>query len=569
MPRFSHTKLVERIAQLDISPPNATEYATWIKAGGHTDLLRENASGDELVIFAAGPYTFIDAVVVGEDSLAPLGQDDLLSWSGNRNSPRAGYAWGGARDDVWIERGGTIWDAKTPKDARSLVFQREIEGLKGSDRTYFEILQEYSHLSGIHWRSEQRAYCCFDENGDWEPVVSVTSGTNSEDVELVSFKREELEQYLAASNSILVRMFDFTLCSQRFTGWPAGPETTVRESDDFLYCQKIDAGKAAYTRGVQIIRPSRPKDQIFSSMKDRWTEGKDRQYCDFIALDGRNDQVTNISTDPSATTNYFDASTNSLPFEVSPAFFRPEVLAKYKADQGKYTISEEHRTIDCRGGWGLRTYDINEAGQIHTYICYLRSLPHQEQLYWKSFNEEPKVGISERALLNDFKGEWTAITDPLQDILSVLRRWSESRVAWWKIHEETSLERVHTPRAAGHDEWAQAFLDLSKLVTEGFVTKTLRGRLREMDIEFPKDDESLALLERVLIGRGALAEGSKLDGLRTVQAIRSQITSHSSGSRAAKLEKNALEEHGGYTAHFNSVCRNVIDELNIVEGTFS
>ena len=110
MPRFSHTKLVERIAQLDISPQNATEYATWIKAGGHTDLLRKNASGDELVIFAAGPYTFIDAVVVGEDSLAPLGQDDLLSWSGNRNSPRAGrraalrvcrYGWrdtGGDRD---------------------------------------------------------------------------------------------------------------------------------------------------------------------------------------------------------------------------------------------------------------------------------------------------------------------------------------------------------------------------------------------------------------------------------------------------------------------------------------
>ena len=139
MPRFSHTKLVERIAQLDISPPNATEYATWIKAGGHTDLLRENASGDELVIFAAGPYTFIDAVVVGEDSLAPLGQDDLLSWSGNRNSLPAPATLGvERRDDVWIERGGTIWDAKTPKDARSLVFQREIEGLKGSDRTYFE-----------------------------------------------------------------------------------------------------------------------------------------------------------------------------------------------------------------------------------------------------------------------------------------------------------------------------------------------------------------------------------------------------------------------------------------------
>ena len=179
------------------------------------------------------------------------------------------------------------------------------------------------------------------------------------------------------------------------------------------------------------------------------------------------------------------------------------------------------------------------------------------------------MGISERALLNDLNGEWSEITDPLQDILAVLRRWSESRVAWWKIREETLLERVHTPRTASRDEWSQEFSNLSKLVTEGFVTKTLRGRLREMDIEFPKDDKSLALLERVLIGRGALAEGSKLGGLRTVQAIRSQITSHSSGSRGAKLAKDALEEHGTYTAHFDSVCRNVIDELKVIEGTFS
>ena len=72
--------------------------------------------------------------------------------------------------------------------------------------------------------------------------------------------------------------------------------------------------------------------------------------------------LENISTDPSATTNYFEANKNSLPYEVSPAFFRPEVLLKYKADREKYTINEEHRLISCRGGRELRTYDINEAG---------------------------------------------------------------------------------------------------------------------------------------------------------------------------------------------------------------
>jgi hypothetical protein len=43
--------------------------------------------------------------------------------------------------------------------------------------------------------------------------------------------------------------------------------------------------------------------------------------------------------------------------------------------------------IDCRGGWSLRDFDTNEAGQVHAYICDLRNLPYQEQLYWKSFNE--------------------------------------------------------------------------------------------------------------------------------------------------------------------------------------
>ena len=44
-------------------------------------------------------------------------------------------------------------------------------------------------------------------------------------VTLVSFKREPLEHYLAASGSVLVRMFDFRLLRfDDFTEWPEGPE---------------------------------------------------------------------------------------------------------------------------------------------------------------------------------------------------------------------------------------------------------------------------------------------------------------------------------------------------------
>jgi hypothetical protein len=71
-----------------------------------------------------------------------------------------------------------------------------------------------------------------------------------------------------------------------------------------------------------------------------------RRYVEFIAQDWRNNRLARISTDPAATTNYFEAAKNSLPFEVSPAFFRPDVLLKYKADCDKYTI--ESRQIHCR-----------------------------------------------------------------------------------------------------------------------------------------------------------------------------------------------------------------------------
>ena len=163
MPSYEHNKLIERIALLNAVPEDAEEYDAWIHAGGHLRFMRETAKEEELIIYAVGENTFIYAVVVSEDSLSPLDQADLLNWSGNPYRSRAGYTWGGTRDNVWIERGDPISSSESLKDATQLVFARELEGLKGSDRVYFEILQEYSHLSGIHWRPEQRAYCRFDE----------------------------------------------------------------------------------------------------------------------------------------------------------------------------------------------------------------------------------------------------------------------------------------------------------------------------------------------------------------------------------------------------------------------
>ena len=299
----------------------------------------------------------------------------------------------------------------------------------------------------------------------------------------------------------------------------------------------------------------------------RWSGHEETEYVEFIAHDWRNDRVTKISTDPTSTTNYFEAHENSLPHELSPAFFNSEVLLKYKGDNDKYTVRE--RDIHCRGAWMLRSYDVNEAGQVHAYLCYLRNLPYPEQRYWLSFNEKPKTGISRRAIETDFGGELVA-PSPLGNILFFARRWAKSDWTWWKLREEALLERIHIPRTASRDEWADAFGLLANLIIEGFQVKAIRTELREMGFGFDNKEGSLALLEKLLIGLEKLDDGQRLEGLRTVQHIRTKVSSaHARGSEASDLANNALEEHGTYSAHFESVCRIVANELELIEKAFS
>lgn len=563
MHNYEHKKLIETITRLDEVPGDSKLFAEWIKAEAHLDFLRSNARADELVIYASGEYTFIHSVAVPNDRLSPVDQQDLMQWSFNPFTSIASYVTGGGSEDVWVERGLSGTGTKTLKDAVQLIFGRTFEGWTGPGRTYYELHQEYAHLTDIHWRPEMRAYCRFNEHGDLEPVVSVASREDkASNMVLVSFKWEPLEEYLATSNASLVRMFDFTLLRRSgFTGWPDGSEEEISESEDFFYRRKVIPMYAAYTRGVQIIRTRRSREVIFTSMRDGWFGKQNKKYVEFIAYDWRNKRVTKISTDPAATTNYFQAEGNTLPFELSPAFFRPEVLLKYKMDRDKYKVGE--RDVSCRAAWHLEAIDVNEAGQVHAYICYLRHLPYEEQLYWLSYNEPPKAGISERAFINDFQGEFVNFVQPLQKVLSIVRRWHNDKVAWWTLRDEKLLERVNVPLTTSPDEWAEAFMDLAKLVIEGFGTNAIRAALDVAQTSYDKDDKTIALLEKHL--SKASGAGRKLVGLRTVQLLRSKAKGHAGGSEAQQLAQNALMEHGTFANHFQHVCAQVADELEIIE----
>ena len=567
MPSFEHKRLVEQMADLDFAPSDDAEFNEWIKAGKHLQFLEANSCARELVIYGSGDYSFIHSLAVPEELLETPDKRDLLVWSCSPFGSSAAYASGGGRESMWIERGGDIVGSRTLENATQLVHGRTFEGWTGDGRDYFEISQEYSHLEEIHWRPEGRSYCRYDNHGDLDHVVSITL-RHDDKVSLVSFQREPLEVYLAASNQVLVQLFDFTLLDRSlFTSWGDEPEHLIVESNDLFYRQKV-SGPAAYTRGVQIVRPTRSKADILSAKQASWRGDDKEEYAEFIAYDWRNKRITKISTAPSATTNYFVAHENELPFELSPAFFRPEVLLKYKTDRDKYQITD--RNIDCRAAWHLRRFDINEAGQVHAYICDLRRLPYSEQLYWQSYNEEPRASISRRAIQHEFQGRFSSFVDPLTEVRRKVGEWNRAAPLWWRSRDEQTMGRVCVPYTSSRDEWADAFLDLTKLVHEGFQVKPLRKKLAERDVSFDNQEGSLVLLEKLMNSVAhEYDEPIRLDGLRMAQLIRTKAKGHTSGSEAEELARLALQEHETFANHFRHICHQIHQELVMIEEMLS
>lgn len=566
MPRYEHKKLIQAIEKLDNVPEASEAYSEWIKAEAHLSFLHQNASADELVISASAEYTFIAALIVLNERLTPIDVEDLMAWSLTPNRSVGSYVYGGESDKVWIEQDLRGTGTKTLENAFRPVFHRWFEGWSGPGKHYYELHQLYAHVTGIHWRPEEHAYCRFNEHGDLDPVVSVTTREDKgSTLNLVSFKWEPLERFLAVSGASLVRMFDFTLLRRsEFSGWPNEAPKNFEEAGSLFYHQKVMPGHAAYTRGVQIIRPRRVEKAIFDEIMGRPQHKK--EYAEFSTYDWRNKRIAKISTDPSATTNYFNTKGNDLPFELSPAFFRPEVLLKYKADRDKYTVGE--REISCRSAWHLDGIDINEAGQVHTYICDLRHLPYTEQLHWLSFNEPPRANISQRAVTNDFEGQFTTIVDPVRKVLSVVRRWHDEKVIWWTLRDQKLLERVNTPVTTSRDEWAEAFMNLAKLVVEGFELKTIRRILDDLHVQYEPLDQSISLLQKLLDKKDTSGDVRRFDGLRTVQLLRSKVKGHAGGKDADQLAHEALIQHETFATHFRHVCTQVAEELEIVEGLF-
>jgi hypothetical protein len=278
-----------------------------------------------------------------------------------------------------------------------------------------------------------------------------------------------------------------------------------------------------------------------------------RRYAAFIALDFKNGVIRKCSCDPRKLASYF--VTSPLPFETTPAFFRPEVLLRYKADPDKYLLSEH--SITCRNAWSLETYGINDAGQVHSYLIYLSRLPYSEQVYWQSFNERPRAPLAEATYRRDFLGEFVSDNNPLHELKRELRELGDVAPALWKCKDQRLFTRVHLPVTSGEAEWSGEIFELAKLMNEGFETGYLRTKAVEAGIAGTEKLQAIGLIERLLRKAGWQEDAIEpiVEPLKEVQLLRSKLKGHASGASTRRIVADILRRHESYGNHFKSLAK--------------
>jgi hypothetical protein len=559
--------VVDTLVELSKVPLQKEAFDAWLGPGSAIEFLRDNSRQDEFVVYASTQFTFIHAITTPTSSVNPPNTEDLMSWNCNATS-----SWGitvtfSEPRSVSISPPLDHTGSETLNGGEQLVFARDFEG-RPSKKGYYEILQKFTHIFGLHFMEEHNAYCRLDKHGDIEKVIRIVEIQGKGDEfggTIVTFNRALLDEYLVLTDSAIIRTFDFTRYKRgQFSGWSGTHSAQYQQDGDVYYRSHLEAGYASYMRGFQIVRSFTTKESIIYRFDPAAVE--DRQYASFIAYDWKNKLVREISCAPGQTANYFTKS--DLPFELSPAFFKPEVLLKYKADSDKYRLDD--RKIYCRGAWSLETYDINDAGQVHTYLVYLRNIPYEEQLYWKSYNERPKASISKRAMKTDFEGDWYLEYDPLSSLKEKVRELNREQVPWWTLRAEDLLDRLHYPVTSSPDEWANEVLQLDQLVVEGFETKWLRSKAQSLGRTPNPAFASLKLAEECLVALGfAEADAqSTVAPLREAHDLRSKVKGHASGQEGAALKKQVLAQHGNYKKHFQTLCEKCDESFRAIAEAF-
>lgn len=550
---------------LAITNPPASNNQDWMTGAEESvKFLQQNAVNEDIVIYASTSCVLIHGVLglkrkLTQVSISEL-QDEVIPMPDD--SWVIQQAWGGGKGHQMYLEPPLSSVSRILIGGEKIIFRRDFTGVSKAPAP-IEISQKIIHSLDLYFVPERKAYCRLDNRGDIEDIIRIIHQDADNDlntVDIVTIKRSELDKFMALSKTCLVLRFDFTRVNwNNFNDWGEIAHYT-KENNDLYYHGGSD-GLCSFCNGVMVVRSQVTVNKLVRQWIDKEDRSK-KKYASFKIYDRKNNIKIETSCAPQFLSNYFQKS--ELPWEISPAFFRSEVLHRFKADPEKYSL--EDRSISCRSAWFLKSYDINEGGQVHAYIGDLAKLPYEEQLYWQSFNEWPKGPISRRAFQTDIIGEFFLEHEPLSSLKSIILKLDAAPPLWWKKRGEQLADAVHYPATDSVKEWSDEILALDQFLVEGFLIKPLRNIANEQGCNIEEKWGSLRVLQEIFSVNKKNKNNTKdlLHPLQRLHALRTEVKGHSATDKKREAELKARSDFGSLRKHFISLVSDCEETLKIV-----
>lgn len=572
MTNYQHQKLRDEIKRLDAPPNDPAKTSEWLTGKSHLAFIKKVSGGEEIILAASGPCTYMRSVVVPTSRVNEVSTDQRARWCWDGDERIAAYNW---------REGERPWIDQSPRDAATwledghpLAFQRSVEKRVGQPQTYWVPDQEFLHVSEGHWRKEREAYARLAPLGEWVDVITITNQDGEPPIDLVTCNRDALDDYLVVTESVLILLFhlyndlrgDNPLLIEH--NWTCGKAIA---KGPLCYITDRDASAMlAITKGSSIIEPRFDRDRIAERIRSHGADPSDSVPISLLAANQWQHGKDGGRTDPVQTTETFEATVGVNEDDhltrYSPAFFNSEVLSRYTADPDRWSVAKGR--IRCRSGWELRKYSTNETGQVWALIEDLRWLPRRELEHWQQHNEAPSSPVTEADLRLTFFGELPENPEPLPQIRHILSTWIRANCSWWTLREDGALERLAIPISGASKAWDEAIMALAKVVVEGFDKSDLTARLERAGGKAEQEWGPIRVLEELLGFASGNAQPVRLIAIGDLRELRNGIA-HSRRDGGFARSSAELARHGSYQAAYEHLCRRIADELQQIHNALS
>jgi hypothetical protein len=262
-----------------------------------------------------------------------------------------------------------------------------------------------------------------------------------------------------------------------------------------------------------------------------------KEYQDFIVDTDAVGKPVRHSCNPDKLGNNF-GSNPEAPHYLTPVFFRAEVLAKYYADPGKYSVEDGY--LRCGSLWGMRM-DNDHTDVVVVFLGDLgRDLSEAERNYWLSFNIAPGGRkISETTFKRGFLAEFADPKKPdlvFKHEYNHFNRGFREANAWdffLPLHDDDEhfLIGLRLLSKDNQAEFDSQLIALTKVLVDSLNEKEIAKGLKTL----MENDKGITKLEKFFVERGATGYEPHVKFLRVLQDLRSKSAAHRKGSSYEKL----------------------------------